>query len=89
MYANKAGYQPPLTFTIIGGRSSVVRESEFKTEDPGFDALAEQGEERVFCPSESTLVPTCLCMHDPVRVYGTRLNCALVKDPISICRERV
>ena len=37
----------------------MVRESEFKSEDPGFDPLAEQGERHVFCPSESTLVQTC------------------------------
>ena len=30
------------------GRSSVVRESEFKAEDPGFDPLAGQGELQFF-----------------------------------------
>ena len=43
------------------GRSSVVRASDFKHEDPvlGFDPLAGQGKQAVFldfCPSESTLV---------------------------------
>ena len=48
---------PPLLILIIfffyihyfcGGRGSVVRESEFKPEDPGFDPLAGQGEEYIF-----------------------------------------
>ena len=34
----------------------MVKESEFKCEDPGFDPLAGQSEEQSFCPSESTLV---------------------------------
>ena len=38
------------------GRNSVVRESEFKSEDPWFDPLAGQGERQFLCPSESTLV---------------------------------
>ena len=33
-----------------GGRSSVVRASEFKPEDPRFDPLAGQGEGQFFCP---------------------------------------
>ena len=37
---------------------SVVSESEFKSEDLGFDPLAGQGEQQVFCPSESILVWT-------------------------------
>ena len=36
----------------------MVRESEFKSEVPEFDPLAEQGEGRCFCPSQSTLVQT-------------------------------
>ena len=39
--------------------SSVVRASEFESEDPGFDPLAGQGDTQFLCPSESTLVPTC------------------------------
>ena len=42
-----------------GGCSSVVRESEFKSEDPGLDPPAGQGEKQLFCPSKSTLVQTC------------------------------
>ena len=34
----------------------MVRESEFKSEDRGFDPLAGQGTSPFFCPSESTLV---------------------------------
>ena len=45
-----------------GGRGSVVRVSEFTYEDPEFDPLVGQVEEHFFCPSESTLVQTCLCL---------------------------
>ena len=60
-----------------------VKESEIKSEDPGFDPLVRQGEGQFFfCPSaESTLVP------DPPAVR-TQM-CAHVKDLISICRKRV
>ena len=52
------------------GSSSVVRESEFKSEYPGFDPLVKQGEVQVFFyPSESILVQTCLCL-TPIRVYA-------------------
>ena len=45
------------------GRGSVVRDLEFKSEDPGFDPLAGKGgEEQFFCPSESTLVHAGLCL---------------------------
>ena len=46
--------------TLARGRSSVIRELEFKSEDPGFDTLAGQGENQVFCPSESTLFVSLL-----------------------------
>ena len=36
-----------------GGRGSVVRASQFKSEDPGFDPLAGQGEEQFFYLSDS------------------------------------
>ena len=52
-------------FSVImgyGGSSSVVSASEFKSEDPGFEPLARQGERRFFCPSESTSVQTCWCL---------------------------
>ena len=42
------------------GRFSVVRASEFKSEDPGYNPLTGQGEGQFFYPSESTLVETCL-----------------------------
>ena len=50
-------------------RSSVVRELELKSEDPRFDPMVGQGEGQFFCPSESTLVQTCLCL-TPFHVYG-------------------
>ena len=56
-----------------GGRSSVVRASEFKSEDLGFDPLAGQVEGQFFYPSESSLVQTCLCL-TPLRVYGAHPN---------------
>ena len=72
-----------------GERSSVVRESEFKSEDPGFDPLERQGEKPFFCPSELTLVQTCLCLYRPPFVCVTCTQiCAHVKDPISICHKR-
>ena len=43
----------------------------------------------MFCPSESTLVQTCLRRLTPIRVYGMDQICAHVKDQISICRKRV
>ena len=46
-------------------RGSLVRESKFKSEDPGFDPLAGQGGEHFFCSSESTLVQTCLRLIPP------------------------
>ena len=55
------------------GGSFVVRASEFKADDPGFDPLAGQGEVQFFCPSESTRVQTCLCL-TPIRVYDTHPN---------------
>ena len=45
-----------------GGRSSVATASEFKSKDTGFDPLVWQDEGQFFCPSESTLVQTCLCL---------------------------
>ena len=73
-----------------GGRTSVVRELEFKSVDPGFDPLAGQGGVQFFWPaSESTLVQTCF-VPDPPFVCTARIKtCAHVKDPILICRKRV
>ena len=56
-----------------GGRGSVVRDLEFKSEDPGFDPLVGQGKGQFLCPSESTLAQTCLCL-TPLHVYGTHPN---------------
>ena len=60
-----------------GGRSSVVRTSEFKPEEPGFDPLA--GQTASFSIPPCQLVQTHLCLI-PLCVYG--------KDLISICRKR-
>ena len=57
-------------------RSSLVTASELKSEDPGFDPLVGQGDGQVvvfFCPSESTLEQTCLCL-TPLHVYGMHPN---------------
>ena len=50
-----------------------VSASEFKSEDPGFDPLAGQGEDQYFCPPESPLIQPSLCLPPPppLRVYGT------------------
>ena len=46
-----------------GGRGSVVRKSEFKSEDLGFDpVLAGQGEAQCVCPSDTTIVQKCQCL---------------------------
>ena len=57
---------------------------EFKSEDHpmGSTSIVGQGEEQFFCPSESTLVQTRLCL-TPLRVHGMHTH---VKDLISICR---
>ena len=81
-----------------GGRSSVVRPSEFKSKDSGFDPLVTGAGwgTVVFCvyPSESTLVQTCLCLTppplSPLFICTERTHmCAHLKDPISVCRKRV
>ena len=60
---------PGIGYAQDGGRSSVDRQPEFKSKDLGFNPLAGQGEKQFFCPSESTLVQTCLCL-TPLRVYS-------------------
>ena len=46
---------------LDGGRNSQwVERRKFKSEDPGFDPLAGQGDEQFVYPSESTLVETDL-----------------------------
>ena len=59
------------------------RASDFQSEDPGFDPLAGKGEfdsnsEQFFCPSESTLVQTCLHLTWPKRTHmqsSHRMDC--------------
>ena len=70
--------------------SVVFRESEFKSEDPGFDPLAGQGEEPVFYPSKSINSCADLFVPDPPLVCMAHTQiCAHVKDPISICHNRL
>ena len=59
-----------ITGSVGRGRSSVVRVSEIKSDEPGFDPLAFHGEGQFFCPSESALVQTWLCLAS-LRVYDT------------------
>ena len=72
---------------------SVVRASEFKSEDPGFDTLPGQSEGQFFCPSESTLVQNCVCLtpthpSPPPRVYGTHPISRTLKIPYpSVVKE--
>ena len=54
-----------------GERSSVVRASEIRYEDPGFDPLVGQAGGQCFCSSESSLVQSCLCLTLLLLVYGT------------------
>ena len=66
----------------------MVSESEFKSEDRGFDSPAGLGEEQFSqCPSESTFVQTCVSDAPFVCTTLTHI-CAHVKEPISICRKR-
>ena len=70
-------------------RSSVVRASGIKSEDPGFDPLAGQGDKHF---SLSLRVNICadLFVPGPLFVCTARTQmCAHVEDPISICRKRV
>ena len=43
----------------------MVRESEYKSEDPGFDPLARQGEVQLFCSSNSRVVNSCAGADSP------------------------
>ena len=83
-------YLPTIPLLKGDGRcSSVVRESDFKPEDLGFDPLAGQGENQFF---SSLRVNSCadLFVPDPPFVFTARTQiCEHVKDPISICRKRV
>ena len=63
------------------GPSSVVRASELKSEDPGFDPLAGQGESQLLCRLVCAWPPFVCMAHSPI--------CAYVKDPITICHKRV
>ena len=51
----------------------MVRASEFKSEDLGFDPLEGQGEVPFFYPSKTTLAQTRLCL-TPLRAYGMHTN---------------
>ena len=59
-----------------------------KSEDPGFNPLEGEGEERFFCPSESTLAQICLCLTTPSCAWVRTHICAHVKDLIFICRKK-
>ena len=79
----------PLTITRIRGRSSVVRGSEIKSEDPGFDPLAGQVEQPFF-PLRVKSCADVLCLTPSISVCTFRIHmCAHVKDPISICLQSV
>ena len=76
---------------FYGWHRSVVRASELKSKDSGFDPLAGKGERQFFYPSESALVQTCLC-RTPLGLCmaGIQIS-AHVKDhnySISFCRKR-
>ena len=78
-----------MQLSVLGeGRTSVVNESQFKPEDPGFDPLAEQGEKQ-FSVARSQLVGRLACAWTPFVCTARTHICPHVKDPISICRKRV
>ena len=78
-----------LMCTVHGCHGSVVRESEFKSEDPGFDPWAGQGEGQFFCPSEVNSYVDLFLLDPPSCVQHAPKICAHVKDPISSCCKRV
>ena len=54
----------------------MVRASELKSEGPGFDpVVGHRVREQFLCPSESTLVHTCLCLTPPPPPYPSTLVC--------------
>ena len=69
---------PPYNVTISsnGGRSSVVRASEFKPKDPVFDPLKEQADGQFLYPFETTCVQICLCL---TQVFCVRHALKLVR----------
>ena len=67
-------------------RSSVVRVSELKPKDPGFDPLVGQGEEQFFCPCQSTFVQTCLCS-TPLPVDSCADLFVLDSLPVNSCAD--
>ena len=78
---------PELTKQLTdGGRGSVVSASEFKSEDPGFDSLAEQGSAAVSVPP-SRLLRRLVCAWPPYVCTARTHICSHDKDPISICRK--
>ena len=50
---------------LLTGDVAKWLQSEFKSEDPGINPLAGQGERQFVCPSESTQELTCLCLPPP------------------------
>ena len=81
----------PASFRGDFGRSSVVRESEFKSEDPMFyPQVGERGGEAVFLSLRvNSYAQTRLCLTPPFECTARTQICARVKDPIYICRKRV
>ena len=61
------GHSPAYFRLVLTKRNAAqwLDSRNFKSEDPGFDPLAEQGERQFFCPSESTLVQTCFAPDPP------------------------
>ena len=73
-----------------GGRSSMVPASKL-INSKILASIPWLGRVRdiFFCPSELTLVQTCLYMDPASCVMARTQICAHVKDPLSICRKRV
>ena len=73
-----------------GGRRSVVGASEFKSEDPGFDPQAGQGEGVLSVPPSQLLCQQILfsCTRSPFVCMARTQICAHIKDS-SICCKRV
>jgi hypothetical protein len=73
-----------------GGYSSVVRESEFKSKDPGFNPLVVQRDQQFFCPSDQ--INSCAGLftwHTPKFVRMLKIPCPSVISNIASALDEI
>ena len=80
----------PCTVLYVGtgGRSSVVRASEFKSEDSGFDPLAGGMVRKSVSVPSGQLLRRLVCAWPPFVCKVRTQICTHAKDLISMCRKR-